>query len=158
MKPFHPLHAVLIAALLAALPAQAQIYQYKDASGKTVLSDRPPPTGGMPAKTHSAGGVVNGEESAKKEASAPKSLAERDLEFKKRQQEQREAADKAQKQAADKATRAEDCERARRQLQLLESGERIATRDAQGEHAFMEDDQRAAEIGRARKFIAEVCK
>jgi hypothetical protein len=151
MKPFHPLHAVLIAALLAALPAQAQIYQYKDASGKTVLSDRPPPTGGMPAKTHSAGGVVNGEESAK-------SLAERDLEFKKRQQEQREAADKAQKQAADKATRAEDCERARRQLQLLESGERIATRDAQGEHAFMEDDQRAAEIGRARKFIAEVCK
>lgn len=158
MKPLHPLHVALIAALLATLPAQAQIYQYKDASGKTVLSDRPPPSGSVPAKTHSAAGVSSGEAQAEKTEAAPKSLSERDLEFKKRQQEQRDAAEKAQKKAAAQSARTEDCERARRQLQLLESGERIATRDAQGERVFIEDDQRAAEIERTRKYIAEVCK
>ncbi len=155
MRPLRPLHAALIAALLAAAPAQAQIYQYKDASGRTVISDRPPP-GAAPARVSPAAG---GEADNAPATGAPpqKSLADRDLDFKKRQQEQREAADKAQKKAADKAARDEDCERARRQLQLLESGERLATRDAQGERVFVEDDQRTAEIARTRKYLSEAC-
>ncbi len=159
MKPFAPLRTALLLALLAALPVQAQIYQYKDASGKTVISDRPPPAGTAPAKTHSAGGSST--ESAPANgaaAAAPKPLADREMDFKKRQQEQKEAAEKAQKEQADKAGRKDDCERAQRQLQMLESGERVAVRDDKGERSFMEDNQRAAEIDRTRKFIAENCK
>jgi hypothetical protein len=43
-------------------------------------------------------------------------------------------------------------------LQVYESGERIATRDAQGERVYLDDSQRAAEIERTRKFIADKCK
>ncbi|HEX5802690.1 MAG TPA: DUF4124 domain-containing protein [Azospira sp.] len=169
MKPFAPLRTALLLALVVALPAQAQIYQYKDASGKTVISDRPPPPGKTPAKTYSAGGnasdgsaAANGTaeatEASPSPTAGPKTLAERELEFKKRQKEQKEAADKAQKEAATQATRKDECERAKRQLQVLESGERVTMRDEKGERVFIEDEQRAAEIERTRKHIADACK
>lgn len=167
MKPFAPLRTALLLALLASLPVQAQIYQYKDASGKTVISDRPPPAGKTASKTFSSGAssaedapAGNGAAGSGggNTAAGPKTLSEREMDFKKRQQEQREAAEKAQKEAATKAARDENCERARRQLQVLESGERVATRDAQGERVFIVDEQRDAEIERTRKYIAEACK
>lgn len=169
MKPFAPLRTALLLALVVALPAQAQIYHYKDASGKTVISDRPPPPGKAPGKTYPAAGgasegapVTNGasetSEASPSPTAGPKTLAERELEFKKRQKEQKEAADKAQKEAAKQATRKDECERAKRQLQVLESGERVTMRDEKGELVFIEDEQRAAEINRTRKHIAEACK
>lgn len=161
MTPSVPVIASLLVALVASVPAQAQIYQYKDASGKTVISDRPPPGGPAKARTLAteAPAASTGAEGAQAEkAAAPKSIADRDLEFRKRQQEQKEAADKAQKEAADKAARKEDCARAQRQLQILESGERVSTRDDKGERVFMDDSQRNAEIARNRKFVADACK
>lgn len=160
MRPLPPSRIALLAVLLASLPVQAQIYQYKDASGRTVISDRPPPAGKAPAKTIPGPAESGGDSApaANGAAAAPKSLADRELEFKKRQQEQKEAAEKAQKEAANKAARKDDCERAQRQLQVLESGERVVTRDAQGERVYIEDSQRAAEIDRARKFVADNCK
>lgn len=160
MKPLSPLRTALLAALLASLPAQAEIYQYKDASGKTVISDRPPPAGKAPLRTIQDAGEAGGGSApaANGAAASPKSLADREMEFKKRQKEQKEAADKAQKEAADKAARKDDCDRARRQLEIMQSGERVTTRDEKGERVFIEDAQRAAEIERARKFIAETCK
>jgi hypothetical protein len=144
--------ALLLFGLLASLTVQAQIYQYKDAAGKTVYSDQPPIGGGMKAKT------VSGETPANSANPVQKSTADRELDFKKRQQEQKEAADKSQKEAADKAARAEDCANARRQLQILESGERVSSRDDKGERVFMEDSQRTAEITRTRKYISDSCK
>lgn len=157
-----PLRIALLAALFACLPAQAQIYQYKDAAGRTVISDRPPPAGALPAKSHAAGnGVSTSEDPPATDganAPPPKTLADREMEFRKRQQAQREAAEKAQKESADKARRKEDCERAQRQLRMLESGERIALRDEKGERVFLEDMQRAAEIERTRRMIADACR
>jgi len=159
MKPFAPLQIALLSALCLALPAQAEIYRYKDASGRTVISDQPPP-GAAPARSYS-GGATPATDDASTAAPAPapaKSLADRDLEFKKRQQEKREAEEKAKKEAANKAAQKDNCDRARRQLQALESGERITTRDANGERAYLDDAQRAAEIDRARKYLAQTCK
>jgi hypothetical protein len=158
MKPSIALIAALLAILTASFSAHAQIYQYKDASGKTVISDRPPPAGASKARTVSSEAASETKAPAESPASAPKTAADRELEFKKRQQAQKEGADKAQKEESDKAARKEDCERARRQLAALESGERIATRDDKGERVFIDDSARAAETDRTRKFIAETCK
>lgn len=157
MPSASPLRIALLAALFACLPAQAQIYQYKDAAGRTVLSDRPPPAGAQPAKAHAA---ANGASASEDAPAAPpsKTLADREMEFRKRQQAQREATEKTQKESADKAQRKEECERARRQLRMLESGERVALRDEKGERAFLEDAQRTAEIERTRRIIADVCR
>lgn len=146
--------AFLILALAAGIAAQAQIYQYKDESGKTVISDRPPPSNVRSSR------VVGGEAAAPAASASPatKSLADRELEFNKRQKERADRTAKDEKDAAQAEQRKEDCARAQRQLQSLESGERIAGRDDNGERYFLDDNQRSQEVARTRKFIADTCK
>lgn len=145
--------------LLLAFAAHAQIYEYKDASGRTVYSDQPPPATVTKSRTVAKEAAKDAEAPGSAKADTqPKSAADRELEFRKRQKERQEAAAKAEKEAADKAARKEDCERAKRTLQVLESGERVAVRDDKGERAFLDDNQRAAEAERARKAVAELCR
>lgn len=145
--------------LLLAFSAQGQIYEYKDASGRTVYSDQPPPATVTKSRTVAKEAARETEApAAAKAGDPPKSAADRELEFKKRQKERQEATAKADKEAADKAARKEDCERAKKSLQLLESGERVAVRDDKGERAFLDDNQRAAEADRARKAVADLCR
>lgn len=90
--------------------------------------------------------------------SAQKSLAERNAEFNKRQIEQREAQQKAQKLAAQEAQKKQACESARNYLQMLESGERLRTRDPKtGDIGYMDDSGRAAETAKARKAVQDNC-
>jgi hypothetical protein len=140
---------ILVAALCLTLPASAQIYQWKDSSGKTVISDKPP-AGQVPARTVNTYGPA--------EATKQPSLAERELEFRKRQQEAQENAEKTQKEEAAAAEKTRNCQAARRQLQALESGERIALRDEKGERYFMDDAKRAQETERARRFVEAECQ
>ena len=150
-------YALLLATLVASLAAQAQVYQYKDASGRMVYTDQPPP-GTAKSKVLSSEAASTSGASGNSSAAAPKSAADRELEFKKRQKEQQETARKSEKEAADKAARKEDCARAQKNLQMLESGERITARDDKGERVFLDDSQRAAEADRARKAVADLCK
>ncbi len=143
--------ALAVAALFATSVANAQIYQWKDENGKTVISDKPP-----------VGGTAR--PSRKIEAEAPaakpvpqKSIADREMDFRKRQQEAQEKTDKAQKEQAAAADKKENCERARRYLQSLEAGERIALHDDKGERYFMEDAQRQQEIAKARQAMQASC-
>lgn len=171
-------HIPLLVALLLALPAHAQIYQYKDAAGRTVFSDRPAPPGAQTTKTFATGEADGAAEDttsapmervtsvpAKGAAGAPTESAPaqdtpagREAGFRQRQEERRKAADEAQQAAAEKARLADDCARARNQLRMLESGERIALRNERGERVFLDDVERAAEAAELRKAIAEVCK
>lgn len=138
-------------ALLACTAAQAQAYRWKDASGKTIISDLPPP------KTVT---TTSAESSAPPPPPPPqgRSLADQDLEFKKRQIAAREKAEKDEKDRA----RAEElkayCDQTRRQIAQLESGERIMVREENGERRPMEDPQRAQELKTARKGMQENCK
>ena len=157
--------ALFLVPTVAFSTAHAETYQWKDSNGQTVVSDVPPPPtvkgrrsiGGSQPSVVSEKPAEKSAEDAKA-ADAPKTSAEKDLEFKKRQQEQKEASDKAQKEAANKNTVKQGCVSEKQQLQLLESGERIATRDEKGERVYMDDNQRAAEIERTRKLVAEACK
>ncbi len=143
--------ALLAAALFLAPSVGAQIYQWKDESGKTVISDKPPAGHVRQQKTIESGTQAqNGEKQ--------KSLADREMEFRKRQKESQESGDKAKKEESSTAEKRENCDKARRQLQALESGERIALRDDKGERYYMEDAQREQETAKARNFIDSSCK
>lgn len=131
------------------------IYQWKDASGQYVYSDNPPP-GNIPSRMLRRDAV--GEISQPSPSPASPTTADRELELKKRQQEQAEKQAKSDKDNADAKTRAQNCELAKNQLTALESGQRVARFNAQGEREFLDDAQRSAEVERTRKIIAESCK
>jgi hypothetical protein len=153
MKP-----ALILALGLASviLTAQAQTYKWKDSQGRTVISDNPPPASARQVKP--VEGTAPPAAETKPAADTQKTTAEKDMEFRKRQQEAREKADKEAKAAAEAAQRREACDRARLHLQALESGRRMILPDGKGGETFLEDDQRGGEIERARKTIDESCK
>lgn len=92
-------------------------------------------------------------------APQPKSLAERDAEFRKRMLEREEARQKEEKRAAEEQERRYACESARAYLKSLQEGQRIARVDPKtGERVFLEDAQYAAEIAKAQRAVDTNCK
>jgi len=87
------LFLALLLPLLIALPAQAQIYKWKDAQGRTVISDTPQPGAGkqVPVVRQAPAAAQDAAEGEPAAAAGPKSWAEKDLEFRQRQQEKRPA-------------------------------------------------------------------
>ena len=152
--------ALGIASTLAISPCAAQTYQWKDSSGRTVISDTPPP-GSVRSTARTVGGVPaapNAEKAADSPAEAPKTTAERDMEFRKRQQEAREKAEKDAKEAKAARERQQNCELARRNLAALESGRPMGSLDASGNPQVMDSAQRAAELERNRAFVGDACR
>ena len=155
MKPYIPL-AICLAACLSLPAAHAQTCQWKDSAGRTVVSDTPPP--GNAKDVRCVGGIGFSAAAPSPTApSSPKTNAEKDAEFKKRQQEGKEKSDKEAKELQAATERKENCARARSALASLESGRRIAVSDEQGERRIMEDAERQQEIERTRKVVAESC-
>jgi hypothetical protein len=157
--------ALIFPLTVASISTHAETFQWKDSNGQTVVSDVPPPAtakgrrsiGGVkPAVVSEA--IPDKTADAAKAADAPKTTAEKDLEFKKRQQEAKEKAEKQSKEQAAEKEKSENCERARRNLAALESNQPLSTLDEKGERKFMNTSQRDQEIERARKFIADSCK
>lgn len=143
---------VLTAALLCIVAAaQAQIYKWQDQNNRTVISDRPPTGVVRKPRTIEA-------EAPPAAADAGKTMADREMDFRKRQKESVERTDKAEKEQRLTAQRQEDCDAARRSLQAMESGERVAMRDARGERYFLDDSQRQQEIARIRQTVQSNCK
>lgn len=146
-------------------------YVWVDAKGTKQFSDRPPPPGipakniikqpgGMPPAKNAAESVQA--ESAPAAASAddkvPPSLADREAEYRKRTKAKEEASKKASAANTAKANNKAACEGARAYKRSLDQGTRVTTTDKNGERAVMDDAQRAAELARANKTIAEACK
>ena len=152
-------------ALNASGSALAETYQWKDSSGQTVISDTPPPAtvksrrsiGGNQPSVVSEKPAEKGADSTKA-PEGPKTTAEKDLEFKKRQQEAKEKADKQAKEQAAEAEKRDNCERAKRNLAALENNQPMVTLDENGQRKVMDTSMREQEMERARRFIAEACK
>ena len=156
--------SLLLSALLsiALIPTvgQTEVYKWKDAQGRTVISDTPQPGAGKKAETIPSGSSPYGlpdATSTEKANAAPPSVADQELEFKKRQQERQEAEKKAAQEKAEAAKKADGCERAQRNLKTLESGERVTLPNAKGEQEYINDQQRQQEIARARENVKEWC-
>lgn len=89
---------------------------------------------------------------------ATKTPLDRELEARKRAAEQEQAARQKAEDARLAAARAENCRRARSHAAALESGQRIARFNAQGEQEVLDDAGRADELRRAREVIASDCR
>ena len=158
--------AVAFVAGTFAAGAAAQ-WAWKDDNGRLVYSNIPPPPSVKPAQIvrqpgatpQAARAAAPAEGEAEKPAaapaapSAPKTYAERDAEFRKRQQERADSERKAQEEQQ----KAVECERSRGYLRALEDGVRITRTDAAGNREYIDDAQRAAEMDRMRKAIRELC-
>lgn len=150
--------SLFVAASATTLLANAQTYQWKDGKGRTVISDTPPPGSARTQQTVGGQQTPPVTTSGDKAPEAAKSTAEKDLEFKKRQQEAKEKAEKDAKEQAVTAEKKENCERARRNLSALESRQPVAQVDENGQQKLMDNSQREQEMERARKIIADACK
>lgn len=153
--------------LLAAGSAQAQLYHYKDASGRTVYSDTPPPPGTpagnilkapklnqaapAPAAAAAEGKDKDGKE-AKKDG--PKTTADREADYKKRQADAEKKAQEDAKKTAEDQQRQQRCASLQSNLAALQSGQRMRKFDANGNPSFVDDNERAAEIAKAQQDMA----
>jgi hypothetical protein len=151
----------------AAPPAAAQ-WKWRDRSGQTQYSDRPPPTGTPDADIMQRPQAMRRADAptAASAASAP-SLSlrptsikpgEPELEARRRKAEQDEAARKKADDERQAAARAENCNRARSQLRALDDGMRIARINDNGEREILDDEARAAEAQRVQATVASDCR
>lgn len=146
-------------------------YVWIDEKGVKQFSDMPPPANvptsrilkqpsGAPSKsttTSDADQPGDATKPASAQTKGPMTTAEQNAEFKKRRVEQAEKEKKAAEQAKHDADKAANCDRARSYLRSLEAGERIARTDANGERAYLSDEQRNHELQETRRYLAD-CK
>ena len=97
--------------------------------------------------------------SASPAATAGKSLAEQDAEFRKRQAKTKETEAKSQEETARAEQKKAQCESAQAYLKNLRAGNRIVKFDPKtGERYFPDEAQYAKEIAAAEATAAENCK
>lgn len=161
--------------LIAAPAAQAQ-YKWKDAQGQLHVSDLPPPrevpernilqrpTGSRaaarPAVAPPAAASAPATAAAARASAASSPGAPVDAELqRRRQQQEQQAAQQAQAEAQRQAAlRADNCQRARNQLALLQSGQRMMRLDAAGQPVVLDDAGRQADIQRTEQVIRSDCR
>lgn len=168
---------IAIAVMLAAATVTAQVYRWVDKDGKVQYSDIPPPNDAKvtpkkvdakPATGPAAGAAAarevpktpgkEGKAGDKGTSPGPQTLDDRNKAFEKRRTDEAEAAKKAGEQAkADKAS-AERCTEATKYLRGLESGRPVGGTDDAGNRKILDDNERAAEITKARAAMTESCK
>jgi hypothetical protein len=98
-----------------------------------------------------------GDAKAEGSRGGPKSVAEQDAEFRKRQKERTDAEAKAQRDDQLLAMKAAECERQRGYLRSLEDGNRIFQTTASGEREVIDDAKREAEVRRVRESLIKNC-
>ena len=156
-----PFVACLLTLAVAGAHAQS-LWKWRDASGQLHIGDTPPPPG-TPAKdimSTPAGGVLTPPAPAPAAATTA-SAADSALDRKKKAADQDKAdkakADRAAIEAKNAAIRKDNCARAQAQLSSLQSGQRIARINAQGEREVLDDAGRASELQRTQDVIANNC-
>lgn len=101
---------------------------------------------------------ADGKDAAKDKA-APKSFADRDAEFRKRQTDQKEAETKAAQKATDEADRKRACESAQASLIALRSRQRMTRTDPKtGERSLYEEADFQRELPITERLASENCK
>jgi hypothetical protein len=167
---------------MAASVAVAGQYQWRDAQGRMVYSDLPPPASVPAARVVKAPAAALSATSASPSSSsgaapaaaaslgspgatgtsraatpAAQSIADRDLAFRKRQADLAEAEKKAQEAAGRKLELAKACSDAQGDIRSMQSGQRISRIAANGEREFVSDRERAERLEVARKSVREHC-
>lgn len=160
-------------ACLVSMSAMAQ-WQWIDKDGRKVFSDRAPPAdtpdknilkqpagrsqaANLPAAAP-APAADSGASAPRAEGIAPRvSGKDKELEEKKRQAQDAEAAGKKAEEQRVARAKADNCARARQSKATFDSGVRIARTNDKGEREIMDDAARAAETQRIQAIINSDC-
>jgi len=158
------LSAALGLALCVALPAAAQMYKWVDADGKVKYSDTPPPSNVKTDKLRIPAHAPNAPAEASKGGApkdaaktGPKSTAEQEQAFRKRQAEATKEQKEQEQKDAEARDRAENCKRAKAALANLEIGGRQTRIDDKGERVFLTDQEISQATAQARQEAASAC-
>lgn len=168
------LRGLLITAALVTSSAAWSQWQWKDASGRRIFSDTPPPAtvpdkdilqrpkGAPPAPAAVPGSDPSTPTPAATAARPAPPAADAQLEQRKQQLEKAEADKrKAEEKAAEEKNakaRAVNCENARRNKLTIESGVRVTVTNARGEAEFLDEAGRAAQLRQANEVMRENCR
>lgn len=153
----------------ASQAAHAQILKCVGKDGKVEFASICPPgtqqqsTGvsSKPAAAPAPAAAKDGVKDAKdtKDSTAPKSLADRDAEFRKRQAEQKAAEEKAAQKTAQEDERQRACQSAQATLQALKNRQRMVRSDPKtGERVFFEEADYQRELSVTERQVAQYCK
>jgi hypothetical protein len=157
--------------LAVALPASAQ-WKWRDKSGQTQYSDLPPPAGTSDkdimqrpgpgtsiraAAPLAASAAASGASGVAASPSLAPRGAEPELEAKRKKVEQDAADKKKADEAKTAAQKADNCNRAKAQMRTLDSGVRMGRMNDKGEREYLDDAARADEAKRTRDVIASEC-
>ncbi len=147
-------------------------YQWKEENGRMVYSDRPPPFGTPLANiikvpdpkakatapvSKPADATGNATINAPKVAVAP-SLADKDLESKKKALEQQKTDQKKSQDSEQAAKVNQACKDGEASIRTLESGARVAVTNEKGEREVMSDADKAKKLAGIKKDLADNCK
>lgn len=163
--------AVLVAAMALGLGGHAHAqWKWRDKNDRVQYSDVPPPSS-VPDKDIlqrpnaqsrravpvAAAPAPSGASAPALAASGPVKSVDPELEARRKKAEQEELAKRKAEEDRQKAARADNCARAKSNMALLESGQRMARITASGEREVFDDKIRAEETKRMREIIASDC-
>ncbi len=164
------LSVAIALALCMSLPAAAQMYKWVDANGKVQYSDKPPPSNikteklrapppapSAPAASASAPGAAKDGTARDAAKTGPKTAAEQEQAFRKRQLESAKAQETDEKKQAQARDKAEHCRRATAAVNALQLGGRQQRIDSKGERVFLDEQQIAQELSKAKQEAAAAC-
>ncbi|MDO9224779.1 MAG: DUF4124 domain-containing protein [Pseudomonadota bacterium] len=144
---------ILVLSTLATA-AGADVYKWTDAQGKVNYGDRPPSiTTAMPPNLQ-ASEAAEARASAARRQAADQAARKRLEAAKAKETESRDQATRAE----ENQRRAENCQRARGNLELLQRAHmRLTTVDARGQSRVLDTAARQTEVDRAQRMISENC-
>lgn len=156
-----------IAGLLLAAPVLSGTWQWRDAAGRMVYSDQPPPPSvplsqilRSPTPAQDAGPTATAPAAAAATATvapASRSWIEKEQASRKRTLERAETERNQGTEREQAARNARACEDAQTTLRTLESGLRMSFVDANGEQQVLDDAERARRTEAVRQEIARNC-
>jgi len=147
-------YSLAIYLLLTSITSHAALNKWVDADGKVHYSDTAPADVKVKTLRSSAAPDAITPVSG---VAAPKSLAEREAEWKKSQKSKVEAAQKAAQEQEAALVKQKNCESARNNLSTYENSPAIVMYNEKGERAFMDDTARKQNIDEARKAVSSFC-
>jgi 4-amino-4-deoxy-L-arabinose transferase-like glycosyltransferase len=162
---------IALACVAGASSAWAQ-WQWRDASGRRIFSDTPPPAsvadkdilqrpkGATPPPAATAADATASAPAAPAKPAAPAAdtqLEQRKQQLEKAEADKRKAEEKANEEKAAKV-RAANCENARKNKAMIESGVRVTVANSKGEAEYLDEAGRAAQLRQANDIIRENCR
>lgn len=148
---------LLILLMLSSTNTFAALNKWVDTNGKVHYSDQPPPAN-VKAKTLRSTPAAKEPAKADNAPAAPKTIAEREAEWKKDQQSKKETAEKTAQEQAEAGEKKENCAAAQQSLKMLQYGARLSEIDANGERYYLSDEQRQQRIAKAQQAVSNWCR